>query len=120
MLYLENNLELADAGSSRPRAPDFASDWSLNPTDQKLRRAGCARKKRPAKLLVYPHATSEKLLRFRRGWIFLLVTRILQPFLNERFFSNRYRADVGAGPWNSNFEDEDDDEDSLPDEAFGL
>jgi hypothetical protein len=25
----------------------------------------------------YPHATNEKLLRFRRGWIFLLVTRIL-------------------------------------------
>jgi len=24
----------------------------------------------------YPHVTSEKLLRFRRGWIFLLVTRI--------------------------------------------
>jgi hypothetical protein len=25
----------------------------------------------------YPHVTNEKLLRFRRGWIFLLVTRIL-------------------------------------------
>jgi hypothetical protein len=47
--------ELADGGSNRPRA----------------------RKKRPAKLLAYPHVTNEKLLRFRRGWIFLLVTRIL-------------------------------------------
>jgi hypothetical protein len=36
-----------------------------------------ARKKRPAKLLAYPHVTNEKLLRFRRGWVFLLVTRIL-------------------------------------------
>jgi hypothetical protein len=53
------------------------------------------------------------LLPIARGWAFLLITRILWIFLNERNFSNRHKADVAAGFKPTAFEDENDDEDEY-------
>lgn len=50
--------------------------------------------------------TNEKLLPFRSGWVFLLVTRKFVRHFNERCFSDQSTADVMAELWRATFGDE--------------